>query len=86
MTTILTPLNVRQRVKTTRKPHDQSVSKHKLNSTVTTHRIGDWTIRESLRPFPHKQDKPSSIKHEQQVPSNKSNVLQWNVSHLGNST
>jgi len=52
------------------------------NSRVSTHRIGDWTIRESLVPFPQKENKSSSIKQEQQAVSNKSNVLQWNVSHI----
>jgi len=75
MTTTVIPLKVCQTVKT--------IKKHQSNSTVATHRIGDWIIRESLQPFQQKENKSSTIKQEQQDFSNKSNVHQWNVSHTG---
>jgi hypothetical protein len=62
---------------------DQNILEYKSKSSVTTHLIGDWIIRESLEPFQRKENNSSlSIKQKQQVCLDKSNIRQWNVSHL----
>ncbi len=55
---------------------NQIVLDCKSKSSVTTHLIGDWIIRESLEPFQRKENKSFL--------STKQNACQWNVSHLVN--
>lgn len=62
---------------------DKNSLKRKANTTVATHVIDGWTIRESLEPFEqHEYKTLLPIIEDTQVSPGVSNVSQWSVSHL----